>query len=176
MYILKEDFKMASKGYDIVETSKMAMEYDGSLINVECVADGALENGRLVAIDGTSGKVRYATPSDAIVFLHASVEKMYDTTLGLGDFRAEDGDYVRILRMRAGDQFATTAFNGTVAKGDLVMVDDSVGHVAEFVVNGTDIATALHTFKVIDATYKLGFGASSLGFTAQPALILEVIK
>lgn len=110
-----------AKIYDIVNTSKMSCEYDGSLIFVQNRAKGALENGRLCAID-VDGTVRYAKDTDAKVYLHASVETMADTTLGLTAFRKEDGELVRLIGMRAGDEFATTAFSGAVV-GDKVILD-----------------------------------------------------
>jgi hypothetical protein len=124
-----------------------------------------------------SDKVVYAaTATTTPVLLHASVEKMYDTTLGLGDFRAEDGDYVRVIRMRVGDQFATTAFSGEVAKGDLMKIDTGANAGMLVVDNAVVVASANFVCKVVNAAYKLGFGASSLGFTAQSAVVVEVVS
>jgi hypothetical protein len=163
---------MASKGYTIVETSKMSASYNSALINVELRASGALENGRLVAIDTTTGKVRYAKTADTKVFLHASVEKMYDTTLGLGDFRAEDGDLVRIMGMLPLDEFKTSAITGTLAVGDKVILETDTG---KLVKSASPAGTENFIGQVIEVT-RLGFKALSLGFDNQSAVTVRVIK
>jgi hypothetical protein len=153
-----------AKLYDIVNTSKMSMEYDGSLIDVTKRAKTALENGRLVAIDA-DGTIRYAITGDSKVYLHASVEKMYDTTLGLTNFRAEANDLVRILGMRAGDTFATTAFTGTLVKGDQVILGTN-----GVLVKGTPTGTE-NFIGVVDKVLVLG-----LGYDKIPAVSIKVVK
>jgi hypothetical protein len=163
---------MASKGYTIVETSKLSASYNSALINVELQANGALENGRLVAIE--NGKVRYAKPTDSKVFLHASVEKMYDTTLTLADFRAEDADFVRIMGLQALDEYKTSAFTGTLVKGDKVTVasDDSGKLVKVATPTGSEVFLA----EVLEVS-KFGVVASSLGFdNSQSVVVVRVIK
>lgn len=154
-----------AKLYDIVETSKMSAEYDGSKIFNTYRADGALENGRLVAIDGTSGKIRYAVDGDEKVYLHTSVEVMPDTTLGLTSFRKEDGALVRMFGMEAGDEFATTAVAGTIVKGDKVVVETATGKVEK---SATPAGTENFIAEVI--------AVKTLGYDLTNALVLRVIK
>jgi tetrahydrodipicolinate N-succinyltransferase len=150
-----------TKKYDIVNTSKMSAEYDGSLIFTEYDANGALENGRLCAI--VSDKAQYAVTEDAKVYLHASVEKMYDTILGLTEFRVEDGSKVRLFGMRAGDEFATTAFDGVAVKGDKVIVGAN-----GTLVKGTPVGTENFIAEVLAVT--------TLGYDKTSAIKVRVIK
>lgn len=159
-----------AKGYTIVETSKMSASYNGALIDVEHRANGALENGRLVAIE--DGKVRYAKTTDAKVYLHASVEKLYDTTLGLGDFRAEDGELVRIMGMLPLDEFKTSAFTGNLQKGDKVVLENNTGKL----VKKEDITGDENFIAEVIEVSRLGFRALSLGIDNQPAVTVRVIK
>jgi hypothetical protein len=160
-----------AKLYDIVETSKMAMEYDGSLINVEYRANGALENGRLVAIE--NGKVRYAKTTDTKVYLHASVEKMYEEFRGLTEFRIEDGQLCRIVGFRVGDEFKTSAVTGTLVKGDKVILEDATG---KYVKSATPAGTENFIAEVIEVG-KLGFDSYSYNvLNSAPAYVLKVIK
>jgi hypothetical protein len=162
-----------AKLYDIVETSKMAMEYDGSLINVEYRANGALENGRLVAIE--NGKVRYAKSTDTKVYLHCSVEKMYEEFRGLTEFRKEDGQFVRIAGFRIGDEFKTTAVSGTLAKGDKVVIDDT-DSAGKYKKAGTLAGTENFVAEVVELG-KLGFDSYSFNvLNSAPAYVLRVIK
>jgi hypothetical protein len=162
-----------SKGYTIVETSKMSLEYDGSLINVEKQASTALENGRLVAIDATNGNVRYAKTADSKVYLLFNVEKMYDETLGLGDFRVEAGDYCRIGGFRAGDEFKTSAISGTLVKGDKVILETDTG---KLIKSATPAGTENFIAEVIEVG-SLGFQSVSFGLNDnQTAVVVRVIK
>lgn len=151
-----------AKLYDIVNTSKMSMEFDGSLIDVEHKGAVALENGRLVALD-TDGTVKYGETTDAKLYLHASVEVIAETFKGLTEFRKEVGEYVRILGMRAGDIFATTAFDGVAVKGDKVIVGTN-GILAK----GTPAGTENFIAEVLEVT--------TLGFDKIPAISVRVIK
>jgi hypothetical protein len=162
-----------AKLYDMVETSKMALEYDGSLINVEYKANGALENGRLVAIE--NGKVRYAKTTDTKVYLHFSVEKMYEEWRGLTEFRVEDGQYVRIGGFRTGDEYKTTAFNGTLAVGDKVIIDDTAS-AGKLIKAGVLAGTENFVGEVIQVG-KLGFDSYSYNIlNSAPAVVIRVIK
>lgn len=159
-----------AKLYDIVETSKMASEYDGSLINVEGVAKTDLENGRLVAVDA-DGTIRYAVAGDAEVFLHASVEVMADTTKGLTEFKKLQGEKVRKIRFRKGDVFKTTAIDGTIVAGDTVKLSTNGTFVKVASPAGTE--NFLATVKEVGS---LGFYSFSYGFDKIPAIKLEVTK
>lgn len=120
------------KVHDVVETSKMSMEYNGALIDVERIAKTDLDNGRLVVRDGAT----YAYPTDATateLFLVTTPEKTYEN-VGLTEFYNKQGKKVRAVRVMLGDVFGTTAV-GTVAKDDVLMVDDEGKLVAN--VDGT---------------------------------------
>ena len=155
------------KKYDIVETSKMAMEYDGSLIDVEKTAKTDLENGRVAVVKGK--EVEYAAKGEkGEVFLINSVERMADTTKGLTEFINLAGEKVRITRFRNGDIFKTTAFTGTVAEGDYVLVDAN-GTFKK----GTPTDEKIK-FVVNSINCKLGFSSVSFGFDGIPAIELKI--
>lgn len=110
-----------AKIHDIVETSKMSMEYNGALIDVERSAKTDLDNGRLVVRDGAT----YKYPIDATateLFLVTTPEKTY-TNVGLTEFYNKLGKKVRAVRVMLGDKFGTTAATGAV--GDVLMVDNA---------------------------------------------------
>lgn len=111
------------KVHDIVETSLMSMEYNGALIDVERTAKTNLDNGRLVVRDGLT----YKYPTDATateLFLVTTPEKTYEN-VGLTEFYNKLGKKVRAVRVQLGDRFGTTAFTGSPAVGDVLMVDAS---------------------------------------------------
>lgn len=151
-----------AKIYDIVETSQMSMENDGALINVQGVAKTDLENGRLVTIK--DGKVEYAKESDTEILLHASVEKMADTSLGLTEFIAKKDKKVRVLRMRKGDLFKTTAIEGVVAVKETV----TVGANGQF----KKLALVAGTENFVGEVMEVG----TLGFDRTKAIKIKVLK
>lgn len=154
-----------AKLYDIVETSKMSAEYDGSKIFNTYRANGALENGRLIAFDNSTGKASYAVTGSAKVYLHASVEVMADTVFGLTKFRKEDAELVRGLAMEAGDEFATTAYTGTLVKGDKVILETATG---KLVKSASPVGTENFIAEVIEI--------ETLGYDRIPAVGVRVIK
>lgn len=153
-----------AKKYDIVNTSLLSAIYDGSLIDVEHRAKTALENGRLVAIDA-DGTVRYAVTADAKVYLLATVEKMYDTLQGLTEFRVEIGELLRMMGMRAGDRFGTTATSGALIKGDKVILETATGKFIK------SVAPA-GTENFIGEVTAIG----TLGYDKTPSVTIKVIK
>lgn len=155
-----------AKLYDIVETSKMSAEYDGSKIFNTYRANGALENGRLIAVDDSTGKASYAVTASTKVYLHASVEVMADTVNGLTKFRKDDGQLVRLLNMQNGDEFATTAFVAGAVKGDTVILETATGNL----VKAGTAPTGTENFigEVLDVV--------TLGYDRIPALSVRVIK
>lgn len=153
-----------AKRYDVVETSKMAMENIKSLIEVEKNAGAPLENGRIITVDG-NGKFVYADASTTgKVYLHASVEKMADTTLGLTEFRIEDGEKCRALGMLGEDIFCTTAFDGVAKVGDIVIIG------ADGVLTKTTLATTGKPFVAIVEKVR------TLGYDFIPAISVRVIN
>ena len=158
-----------AKLYDIVETSKMALEYDGSLLDVEGTAGANLENGRL-GVKDASGVVAYATATTTEgVKLIMNVERMGKTTNGLTEFRILAGEKVRLGGMRAGDIFRTTAFNAS----DALKAGDTVVNGADGkFVKGT-AGTQAFIGKVLGLG-TLGYFSAGFGFEAIPAIKVEV--
>lgn len=157
-----------AKLYDIVETSKMALEYDGSLLDVEGTAGADLENGRLGVKDVTTGIVTYASATTTEgVKLIMNVERMAKTTNGLTEFRILKDEKVRLGGMRAGDIFRTTAFVGSPAVGNIV----NNGADGKFVV-GT--ATDKAFVGTVLALGTLGYFSAGFGFEAIPAIKIQV--
>lgn len=127
--------------HDIVETNKMAMEYVGSLIDVEREAKTDLDNGRLVVREGAT----YTYPTDnkaAELFLVTTPEVLYETG-GLHEFFNKKGKKVRAVRVEQGDVFSTTAKVGDLNKDDLVEVNKT----GQLVAKTTDAAIE---FKVLE--------------------------
>lgn len=112
------------KKHDIVETSKMSMEYNGALIDVERTAKADLDNGRLVVRDGNA--YTYPSADSGELFLVTTPEKTYEN-LGMTEFYNKKDKKVRAVRVMLGDQFGTTAIVGEVAVGDVLMVKTGTG-------------------------------------------------
>lgn len=140
--------------HDVVETSKMSMEWDGSLIDTERNAATDLDNGRLVIRDG--GTYKYPVAKTATeLFLVTTPEKTY-TNVGLDEFYNKEGKKIRAVRVMLGDKFGTTAATGEV--GETLIVNTG----GELVV-GIDGAIE---FEVVAKRMVSGF----------PGLIVERVK
>lgn len=150
-----------AKKYDMLQTSKMSAEYDGSLIIGDCVAQTDLENGRLAVVDEVNKTVSYAIDETKEVVLVAGVEKLYNDE-GLTEYINPKDDMVRVLRMPQGDKFITTAFTGLI-KGDKAVA----GADGKFV-KCTDESTAVKVFEVLEVT--------TLYFDRTPAIKVKVVK
>lgn len=163
-----------AKLYDIVETSKMSAEYDGSLIVGDCGARQPLENGRLVVADEVGKVADYPADITDKVLLNASVEKMYEEFRGLTEFRVEQDDMPRLEGFRVGDKFKTTAidYSGDRATFDAIVVGDKVvTHVEDgkfTVLLQATVTTSSFVADVIEKTY--------LGFEKYPAIKVKVTK
>lgn len=126
------------KKHDIVETSKMSMEYNGALIDVERSAATDLDNGRLVVRDGDKYKYPVGA-TDEELFLVTTPEKTYED-LPLTEFFNKEDRKIRAVRVLVGDIFGTTAAPKTAKKDDVLMVDkegklvENVEGVVEFTV------------------------------------------
>jgi hypothetical protein len=117
------------KIHDIVETSKMSMEYSGALIDVLRSAKTDLDNGRLVVRDGNEYKYPADITADEL-FLVTTPEKTYEN-VSLTEFYNKAGKKIRAVRVMLGDIFGTTAFEGTLAIGDKVMVKAGTGELVK---------------------------------------------
>ena len=113
------------KIHDVVETSKMSMEYNGALIDVERGAATNLDNGRLVIRDGANYKYAAAL-TDADLFLVTTPEKTYEN-VNMTEFFNKQGKKIRAVRVMLGDQFGTTAISGALAVGDIANVNIATG-------------------------------------------------
>ncbi len=136
------------KKHDIVETSKMSMEYNGALIDVERTAKTELDNGRLVVRDGNT--YAYPTADSDELFLVHTPEKLYEN-LPLTEFYNKEGKKIRASRVMLGDQFGTTAFDGEVAVDDVLMVKVNTGELV------AKDATPLCEFTVVEKKAMGGF-------------------
>lgn len=114
-----------TKLHDIVETSKMSMEYNGALIDVLRSAKTDLDNGRLAIRDGNDYKYPTAITADEL-FLITTPEKTYEN-VSMTEFYNKAGKKVRAVRVMLGDIFGTTAFEGNLAVGDAVMLKANTG-------------------------------------------------
>lgn len=141
--------------HDIVETNKMSMEYDGSLIDVRRAALTDLDNGRLVVRDGEG----YKYPADNTaeeLFLVTTPEVVY-TNAGLHEFYNPAGKKIRAVRVMLGDIFSTTATDAKDFKKDDVLAVNSAGKLTKTV----EEAAVLFT-----VTAKRALG-SSIGVTVE---------
>ena len=137
------------KVHDVVETSKMSMEYNGALIDVERTAATDLDNGRIVVRDGLT----YTYTSDETateLFFVTTPEKTYEN-VGLTEFYNKADKKVRAVRVMIGDQFGTTAV-GVVSKDDVLMVDETGSLI-------TNVAGAIE-FKVVEVRAISGYAGA----------------
>ena len=109
------------KKHDIVETSKMSMEYNGALTDVERSAATDLDNGRLVIREGDTYKYPVGTTDEELFLVHTP-EKTYEN-VPLTEFYNKQGKKVRVSRVMVGDIFGTTAAPAGAKKADLLMTN-----------------------------------------------------
>lgn len=141
-----------AKIHDVVETSKMSMEYDGSLIDVERSAAADIDNGRLVVRDGATYK--YAVSEAATrLWLTTTPEKTYSVA-NMTEFYNKSGKKLRAVEVMLGDQFGTTAIVGDLSVGNVVMVKGTTG---ELMAKG--VATPAIEFTVVEKKLLSGFSA-----------------
>jgi hypothetical protein len=165
-----------AKLYDIVDTSKMSCEYDGSLINVECVASTALENGRALVVDYVNKTCAYPTDITKPMVLHANIEKMYKESLGLTEYRTEAGEYVRFVQERVTDEFTTSGIDYSAGTGNrtdyasIVVGDQVVVHAGDgkftCQARGTSTTSSLKGI-VLEKT--------TVGYDRLPAIVVKVV-
>lgn len=137
------------KVHDVVETSKMSMEYNGALIDVERTAKTDLDNGRLVVRDGGTYKYPADETADEL-FLVTTPEKTYEN-VGLTEFYNKKDKKIRTVRVMLGDIFGTTAV-GKVVKDDVLMVNSEGKLVAN--------TTGAIEFKVVDVRPISGYAGA----------------
>jgi hypothetical protein len=105
--------KVIKDGYSQIELNRCSFLHDGN-IEAQCVAEAALENGLIVAVDKAAGTVKVAgdAAEDGIVYgVNYTSEKIYNQfTPGRKNFRVEAGEYPRVGILKAGDVFSTNAY------------------------------------------------------------------
>lgn len=99
-----------NKIFDMVETSKISAEYNGSLIVADCKAKTVLENGRFAVADLVKKVAEYGTDAKADVYLIDGVEKLYNDE-GLTSFCNAADKEVRLIKLLQGDIIITTALD-----------------------------------------------------------------
>lgn len=102
--------KMAKK-YAVVELNNLAGVRTGEIVSQYEMAEGVdqLENGMLVVADHFKGEVKLPTAKTDVVYLHASVEKLYNGE-GRNEFVLKKGSFLpRLYKLCVGDTFETNA-------------------------------------------------------------------
>lgn len=107
--------------HPVVELTRIQAVKDGHHFTQYKMATGVteLENGMLVVADHVAGTVGKASAITEEVYLHASVEKLYNGE-GRDQFVAKAGEFLpRIYEMQIGDTFETNAvvFDNTAVTG-----------------------------------------------------------
>ena len=107
--------KVIKNGYGQIELTRVSFTKDGN-IEAQCVADEALENGLIVAVDKAAGTVK-AVAKDAeadekmVYGVNYTTERIYNQfTPGRKNFRVEEGECPRVGILKAGDVFTTNAY------------------------------------------------------------------
>jgi len=97
--------------YGVVELNNIAGVRTGELVSQYDMANDVeqLENGMLVAVDHFKGEVKLPKAKTDVVYLHASVEKLYNGE-GRKHFVAKKGSFLpRCYKLKVGDTFETNA-------------------------------------------------------------------
>ena len=137
--------RMASK-YAVVELNKVAGVRTGEIISQYKMADGVeqLENGMLVAVDHAKEEIKLPTDKTDVVYLHASVEKLYDGE-GRNQFVAKKDSFLpRLYKLCVGDTFETNAVDHE--KGAISALASAITETAGF-----GVPDATGNIKFVDA-------------------------
>lgn len=152
----------------VVELTRVQAVKDGHHFSQYPMAKGTkeLENGMLVAVDHVKGEVAKPKAITEKVYLHASVEHMYDANAGRDEFVVkETEDFLpRVYDLRIGDVFETNAvvFDSgdfedyaaikaaiTAKTATYAYTDFATGYIKIAKVAGIDVATDLRVKAVI---------------------------
>lgn len=107
------------RGYDVVETNRMAAEDVGSLVDGHRVAATDLENGRLVVRDGDAYKYTEGGETEGVYLVTTPERLLIDG--GLNEFYNPEGRKVRVFALRENDRFSTTAIEGEPEVGSTLV-------------------------------------------------------
>ena len=105
--------RLVKEGFSVVETNHVAAVRTGQ-IKAQYPMDEALatvgaQNGQLLVVDDVAKKVSLPANGDALVWLHASEERIYESALGRNAFIVKEPNYPRMLKLSVGDIFETNA-------------------------------------------------------------------
>lgn len=120
--------KMASK-YAVVELNNLAGVRTGEIVSQYKMADGVdqLENGMLVVADHFKGEVKLPTGKTDVVYLHASVEKLYNGE-GRNQFVLKKDSFLpRLYKLCVGDTFETNAVDHEKGSGLASAITETAG-------------------------------------------------
>ena len=137
--------KMASK-YAVVELNNVAGVRTGEIVSQYEMAKGVdqLENGMLVVADHFKEEIKLPTGKTDVVYLHASVEKLYNGE-GRNEFVVKQGTFLpRLYKLCVGDTFETNAVDHE--KGEISALSSAITETA-----GYGVADASGYIKFVDA-------------------------
>lgn len=120
--------KMASK-FAVVELNNLAGVRTGEIVSQYKMADGVeqLENGMLVVADHFKGEVKLPTGKTDVVYLHASVEKLYNGE-GRNQFVLKKDSFLpRLYKLCVGDTFETNAVDHEKGSGLASAITETTG-------------------------------------------------
>ena len=136
---------MASK-FAVVELNNLAGVRTGEIVSQYKMADGVeqLENGMLVVADHAKEEIKLPTGKTDVVYLHASVEKLYNGE-GRNEFVVKKGSFLpRLYKLCVGDAFETNAVDHD--KGSISALQSAITETAGF-----GVADASGYIKFVDA-------------------------
>ena len=129
--------KLASK-YAVVELNNVAGVRTGELVSQYALASGVeqIENGMLVVANHAKGEIELPKSEEDVVYLHASVEKLYNGE-GRNEFVLKQGSFLpRAYKLGMGDTFETNAVKHD--KSDINELARAITETAGFGVPSTD--------------------------------------
>lgn len=129
--------KLASK-YAVVELNNIAGVRTGELVSQYPLAQAVsqIENGMLVVANHAKGEIELPTGTDDVVYLHASVEKLYNGE-GRNEFVLKQDSFLpRCYKLGLGDTFETNAVKHE--KGDISALASAITAEAGFGVPSVD--------------------------------------
>lgn len=105
--------RLFTDGYSVVETNHVDAVRTGAIkaqypMDATLAAVGA-QNGQLLAVNDVTKKVGLPADGNAMVWLHASEERLYESHLGRNAFIVKAPNYPRMMKLEVGDIFETNA-------------------------------------------------------------------
>lgn len=134
--------KLCSKDYAVVELNNVAAVRTGEIVSQYELDTPQIENGMLVVANHAKGTVELPQAETDTVYLHASVEKLYDGE-GRSKFVMKQGSFLpRLYKLGLGDTFETNAVEHE--KGSITELEAAITETAGF---GVPSATGNIQFK-----------------------------